>query len=84
MEIETLTKQILDVFPDVTFKTDTKRGNIRVHFKAEEHNFVPSKWMFCNALNLPENRVHVAVKRFNHGVGDSQGKLFTISGGLYL
>ncbi len=84
MDAELLTLQLLGVFPNVTFFIDSKRGNIRVHFKAEEHNFVPSKWMLCNVLGLPESRVKVAVKRFIHGEWDCEGKLFTIIGGEYL
>ena len=62
MDTSELTLKILDIFPNVTFKTDTKHGNIRVHFKADTHNFVPSKWLFCNALELPEDKVSVSMK----------------------
>ena len=84
MDTSELTLKILDIFPNVTFKTDTKHGNIRVHFKADTHNFVPSKWLFCNALELPEDKVSVSMKRFNEAGWNCDGKLFIIHGGLYL
>lgn len=86
MDEKELTYKILATFPDVTFKIDTKRGNLRIHFKADSHNFVPSKWMLCNVLELPEKKVRVAVKKYNDGLfsENSPGKLFTIIGGMYL
>ena len=86
MNEEELTLKILETFPNVTFKVDTKRGNLRIHFKTESHNFIPSKWMLCNVLGLPEKKVRVSVKKYNDGVfpNKAPGKLFTIIGGEYL
>lgn len=55
MNEKELAMKLLDVFPNITIYVTKKNNNLRVHFKAEEHNFVPSKWMICNVLGMPED-----------------------------
>ena len=79
-EISKVTEKLLDIFPDVTFHISEKRGNLRIHFKADKDNFVPSKWMLCNVMGLSERQVSVNIKQFQFGVWDSPGKLFVLRG----
>ena len=84
MDEHTLVNRILEIFPRVTFQVTRKNNNLRIHFKADPHNYVPSKEYLCNALDLPEDRVKVAFKTYDDGIKNGPGKLFTILGGIYL
>lgn len=85
MNTEELTLKLLETFPDITVHVTCKNNNLRAHFKAEEHNYVPSKKVFCNALNIPIDQVKIQFKHFDDGITRvSQGKLFIILDGVSL
>ena len=84
MEINILTEKIRETFPRAAFEIDSKRGNIRIHFRIEDC-FIPPKWMLCNALNLPLGIVKFSTKKFKDPLFDNKpSKLFTIINGVYL
>lgn len=84
MNEKELAMKLLDVFPNITIYVTKKNNNLRVHFKAEEHNFVPSKWMLANVLGMPEDYVKVSIKNYDDGLMQGPGKLFTLINGVYL
>ena len=84
MNEKELAMKLLNVFPNITIYVTKKNNNLRVHFKAEENNFVPSKWMICTVLNMPKDQVTVSIKNYDDGLMQGPGKLFTLINGVYL
>ena len=84
MNEEELAIKLLNVFPNITVHVTRKNNNLRAHFKAEEHNFVPSKWLLGNVLNVPLDQIKVQFKNYDDGVFNCPGKLFVIINGVYL
>ena len=84
MNEEELTMKLLKIFPNITVHVTRKNNNLRAHFKADEHNFVPSKWLLHNTLNIPLDHIHVQIKRFETELWSGPGKLFVIIDGVYL
>lgn len=84
MDEHTLVNQILEIFPNVTFQVTRRNNNLRIHFKADPHNYVPSKEYLCNALDLNPKYVKVAFKNYDDGIMTGSGKLFTIINGIYI
>ena len=84
MNEKELTMKLLDIFPNITVHVTKKNNNLRAHFKAEEHNFVPSKWLLHNTLDIPLDQIKVQIKRFDAGGWTGPGKLFILINGVYL
>ena len=84
MNEKELAAKLLRIFPNITVYVTRKNSNLRVHFKAEEHNYVPSKWVLGNALDIPLDKIKVEFKNYDDGIWQGPGKLFTLLGGVYL
>ena len=84
MNEKELASKLINTFPDITIYVTRKNSNLRVHFKAEEHNFVPSKWLLGNVLGIPLKDIKVAFKNYDDGIWSGPGKLFTLINGVYL
>ena len=78
MNEKELTSKLLEIFPGITIHVTESKNNLKVHFKAEEHNFVPSKWMLGNALGIPGDKIKVDFMKFDVGVWEGPGVLFTL------
>ena len=84
MDEYTLVNKLLDTFPNITFQVTRRNTNLRIHFKADTVNYVPSKEYLCNALNIKPEQVKVAIKNYDDGIITGKGKLFTLINGIYI
>ena len=79
MDEKELATKILTIFPNITVHVSRKNNNLRMHFKAEEHNYVPSKWILHNTLGYPLEKIIVEFKNYDDGIlPPCPGKLFTL------